>query len=377
MAKPKKRKSKARPFGGNPAPLFGSKERALKYGDKYGGSKSGARADRVKAIRAKYRKADTAKAQAEREAARHATAEGKAEARERERETKAFRRILDGGAYAMKVAPMDGKPLHRRDVEGFIESGWMVFPASQVSGKAGSGLPGLTPMTWNPGDAVDRVLGSRGAARAILVASGHALSRADVMNWRGSGFDVSPAPKETRHVRPVRENPREAHATRGDTSRKKSADHGAMTRRTPSTAKALKGAARVWRSWTGAAPSKITTLELDKISAGLKLPAAVALLGRVKAMVSPDGTAKEWPDHRGPYLVTDEAAKRAWLLSDTAENLEMTVSVMSYLAKKPKFGDSGKTEYVHKFTRPAIASLRGQAGTLTGEFTLTPRGIEG
>lgn len=359
---------------GNPAALFGSRERQAVYGDKYGGSRSGARADRVKALRAKYRKADTVKASLEREEARRRTAEGQAEARERAREAKAYARILDGGAYLMKVAPMDGKPLHRRDLEAFVASGWMVFPASQVSGKAGGGLSGWSPMTWNPTDALERALGRRGAARAVLVGSGHHLTKGDVDNWRGSGFDVSAAPAHLRSSRILATNP---NATRDDTRPQGRADHGAMRHGTASASRNPKGLARVWTSWTGAAPSKVLSMKLEALGDGLKLPKAVVLLGRIKALVSPEGDAREWGDTDGPYLVTDEHARKAWLIAERPERLNMKVKVVSYLATKPKFGDRGTTEYVHEFRRPATASLEGQAGTLAGTFKITPRGIEG
>lgn len=362
---------------GNPAPLFGSRERQAVYGDKFGGSRSGAKADRVKAIRAKAKKASTKKAETARHEAHLASEEGKAEARERRREARVLASILQGGAHAMRVARMDGRPFHRSDLEAFLDSGWAVLPAGTVSAKAGSGLGGWTPASlyMNPEDAISRVLGRNGAARAVVVASHGALSKGDVESWRAAGYDVSPAPARLRNVRAVFENP-ERNRPRRATARGGPADDGAMKRTTTarSDAKAL---AKVRRSWTGEEPSKVLALKLDRIAAGLKLPSAVVLLGRVKAMVGPDGTAREWTDRRAPFLVTDATARRAWLLSEHDEALDMPVSVLSYVARKPKFGDAAPAEYVHKFARPARARLQGQAGTLTGDFHLTPRGIEG
>jgi hypothetical protein len=367
----------ARSLFENPAPLFGSRERQMVYGDKYGGSRSGARADRVKALRAKARKEGTAKAEAARHAAYLATQEAQAEARERAREARTLAAILQGGAHAMKVARMDGRPFHRSDLEGFVASGWGVFPASTVSSKAGSGLPGWTPASLylNPEDAITRALGRNGAARAVVVASTGTLSRGDVESWRAAGFDVSPAPARLRKVRPVFENPRRK-GPQGTTARERAAEDGGM-KRTATPRSEAKALARVRRRWTGEEPSKVLALKLDSIAAGLKLPDAVVLLGRVKAMVSPDGTAREWTDRRAPFLVTDATARKAWLLSEHHEAVDMQVSVLSYIAKKPKFGDSVAAEYVHRFARPARARLHGQAGTLTGNFRLTARGIEG
>jgi hypothetical protein len=147
----------------------------------------------------------------------------------------------------------------------------------------------------------------------------------------------------------------------------------------PTTAAALDQA---WITWTGSKPGHVHHVEVAAAKVRtpfgvVHLPSRVVFLGRVTKLITPSGEVKDFGDS-GPHLVSDAALKSLWLLSSKPHRFHLEdVSLIAYLAKKPKFGDRGVVEYVHAFEGPTQAAMAGQVGLLRGPFRLTPRGIEG
>ena len=147
----------------------------------------------------------------------------------------------------------------------------------------------------------------------------------------------------------------------------------------PSSAAAL---AEAWEKWTGSKAGQVLRVKVSKAAvetpAGTAvIPADVVFLGRVSKLITKKGEVKDF-GRSGPYLVTSAAMKSLWLLSPKGFVFDLKgVSLIAYLAKKPKFGDRDAVEYVHAFEGPTRAAMEGQVGLITGTFRLTPRGIEG
>jgi|GEM_PF-6726791 len=135
------------------------------------------------------------------------------------------------------------------------------------------------------------------------------------------------------------------------------------------------GLVAAWERWTGSKSSGAFVLNLKNAGS---LPASVVLLGRLAKLITAGGEVQDFAE-KGPYLVTDAAMRRVWLVSEKARRFDLDVSkgIICYHAKKTKFGDRSTVEYVHAFRGKARAAMEGQTGELTGTFRLTPRGIEG
>lgn len=152
------------------------------------------------------------------------------------------------------------------------------------------------------------------------------------------------------------------------------------------TAKAVNPSAtalgKAWETWTGSKPGqalrvKVKASTVETPAGTAHLPSDVVFLGRVSKLITKAGTVKDFADS-GPYLVTDAAMRHLWLVSQKVHRFDLKrLSVIGYLAKKPKFGDRDRVEYVHAFESTTRAAMEGQLGLITGGFRITPRGIEG
>jgi hypothetical protein len=419
----------------NPA-AFGTRERRKAYGAQEGGSRSGARASRKKHLKA-GREASTraldlaarlgqaeadgkrltktqlaalrkAEARLQKEGALPNDAELRRLAKDQKAQDRALDKILGAGrrAFAVKVARED-RPFDREDLEAFQGSGWEVRPAGTVAAKVGRLMAAL-----NPEDALRRVLGPKGEARAVILAAPQAFGEDTVFQLRAHGLDVSAAPRRDREGL-VKANPVPGQkGPKGATRRERTAEHGAMSntsprakgkparkatsaaaRRRPAASKAPRPARRpalhrlnpgsledVWRTWTGSAPSKTLRLEVQPQAFTAKgrilLPKETVMLGRVSKFYLETGVVEDF-GNAGPLMVTDADMKRIWLVDTKPRTFDHKVALIGYLARKPKFGDTGTVEYIHEFSPNAEAVMAGQVGAIKGRFRLTERGIEG
>jgi hypothetical protein len=100
------------------------------------------------------------------------------------------------------------------------------------------------------------------------------------------------------------------------------------------------------------------------------------MLGRVSKFYLETGVVEDF-GNAGPLMVTDADMKRIWLVDTKPRTFDHKVALIGYLARKPKFGDTGTVEYIHEFSPNAEAVMAGQVGAIKGRFRLTERGIEG
>lgn len=135
------------------------------------------------------------------------------------------------------------------------------------------------------------------------------------------------------------------------------------------------GLAKVWKAWTGTDPGQSLQLQVEEPHR-YGLPLHVVLLGRVTWLATKDGKETRF-GVAGPYMVTDAAARKIWLVSHKAHHFDLEPALIGYTARKPKFGDRATVEYVHAFEGRTHAVMAGQVGALTGSFRITPAGLEG
>ncbi|WP_257303405.1 hypothetical protein [Geothrix campi] len=226
----------------NPAPAFGSAERArVMKGIKKVSGKSGARAKKRRDRGAKrkaqdhaektYQRLSTKEAKGEKltkaQAAalkRHepaalrgaglvgTDAEVMAEAERLSKEHqkqeaaygKAVARILGekGITSAVKISRADGTPFERVELEGLQSMGWQIHPGGTIAAQVGKVLKGNR---FNPTDALAKALGPEGETRAVVIVA-PGITEDTLHRLRGSGYDLSPAPKRMREAE-VKTNP--------------------------------------------------------------------------------------------------------------------------------------------------------------------------
>jgi hypothetical protein len=182
------------------------------YGAQEGGYRSGARADRKRAAKARGRSALTRKGGDQLAAVLQADKDFQANLRAARTEENALARILGptGHTHAVKLAKEHGT-FTTDDVTAFLEAGWQVLPAATVPAKLGATLGPLEPahLSVNP-SALDpaRVLGPKLEARAVVLAHPQPVIGADLIHqFREAGYDVSPAPKAAREGLRVKASP--------------------------------------------------------------------------------------------------------------------------------------------------------------------------
>lgn len=390
------------------AMTFGSKE----WNAYYHGRNKGHRAKGDKATRARTALKQSLTKKGERAELERRRAEFRAEgarlAKAQKAEDTAVSRILSNGARALKLSKPHGT-FTPEDVQAFQRQGWTVHPTGTAPAKVGSSLAAKSRVELNPQDAMTRILGPKLQARAVILASPERITEDTLDAWRRAGYDVSAAPKSFRQggtakakpkpktqpnpaaippARPrVNPTPRAKGcqgAPRKGTAKKPRRQAESMPVSTspararlahnpgPSAWEALE---RAWERWTGAKAGASLTLSVSDRG---DCPKAVVMLGRVSELIAPTGAVKSFGES-GPFMVTDGAMKRVWLLHAKGQRfaMDLTKGLIAYLAKKPKFGDRAPVKYVHAFEGQARAQMNGNTGELSGAFRLTPRGIEG
>ncbi|MDP1832630.1 MAG: hypothetical protein Q8K67_11270 [Geothrix sp.] len=174
----------------------------------------------------------------------------------------ALTRILGpkGTTRAVKISRADGLPLHREDLTEFQAAGWEIHPGGTIAAQLGKALRGARlAQEFNPVDPLERALGPEGETRAVvLVAEG--ITEETLHQLRGSGYDLSPAPKrirdESRALNPTgRKRPHAA------TASKRQAQPGAMTKAKPSP----KAPAKARKTTAAKVAKKSATTGTDKI----------------------------------------------------------------------------------------------------------------
>jgi hypothetical protein len=147
----------------------------------------------------------------------------------------------------------------------------------------------------------------------------------------------------------------------------------------PATANRL---TKAWHTWTGAKPGQVHLVKVQAATVStpagpVHLPSEVVFLGRLTKLITKRGEVKDFGTS-GPYLVSNADLEHLWFLSPKAHRFHLKdLSLIGYLAKKPKFGDREPVEYIHAFEGATQAAMVGQVGRIKGSFHLTPRGIEG
>ncbi|HJV40000.1 MAG TPA: hypothetical protein VJ549_00505 [Geothrix sp.] len=416
----------------------GSGARADRRRKRQAGRKAATRAqetlERLTRLQAEGKKLTTTQKKALERAEARLQAEGalpddielEAMAKAHQAQEKSLDAVLGTGrkTHAVKLA-LENRPFHGADLQALKDAGWILRSAGTVPAKVGRTLAAL-----NPTDDLDRLLGPRGEVRAVIVWSPEPFGEDLVRALQEDGYDVSPAPKELREARHQatprdterRGNPepepmsakttgrKKAASTSRGPQRPKPADRGEKPSRPTSRKKTnptaapkakapakhhvkpaatrkpgrpshrlnptdARGLAKIWKTWTGAEPSKVIELDVE----GAKrhgLPAQAVLLGRVSWFATKDGREERFADS-GPLMITDAAAKRIWLVSSEPRTFDLAPALIGYLARKPKFGDRELVEYVHAFEGKTHAVMDGQVGSLAGAFRITPAGLEG